>query len=206
VGGSMRVDVSDKPIEVSLPLHRAMEVSGTIEIEQANNTNRQITPSQIGLQLTPEDGVGVPPMPTQVKDDGTFVIESVLPGEWRIHANGPFVFVKSAWLGSDEVTNRPLDLTSGAAAPLRIVVSGNAATIRGTAPAGESVFVERSDDDDPQHMRMGLAVDTNGQFTMQGLAPGRYRLSLQNGGPYPIVDTGQEVTVQEGETATVELK
>jgi uncharacterized protein (DUF2141 family) len=206
IGGSMRVDVSDKPIEISLPLHPAMEVSGTLEIERGTDTNRQVTPSQIGIQLTSAEGVGAPPKPAQVKDDGTFIIESVLPGEWRIHANGPFIFVKSAWLGSDEVTNRPLDLTSGAAPPLRIVVSTNTATIRGTGPAGESVLAERIDDDDPQHMRMGAGVDPNGQFTMQNLAPGRYRLALQNGGPFPATDTGQEVTVGEGETASVDLK
>lgn len=205
VGAVMRVDVADKPLEVSLPLHGTINISGTIDIERGTDTNRQITPSQIWLQLASVDNPAPAPMPVEVKDDGTFTIENVLPGEWWIHANGPGLYVKSVWLASDEVTHRPLDLTSGAAPPLRIIVSTNTATIRGTAPLGQSVFAERIDDDDPQHIRMGAQVDANGQFTMPNLAPGRYRVVVQDG-PFLSGDGGQEVTVQEGETAAVDLK
>ena len=206
VGGVVRVDAGDKPIELSLALHRATDVSGTIEIERGTGTNNQITPSQLSLQLSSSYIFGGPPPTAQVKEDGSFTIKSVLPGEWRIRLLGPFAFLKSVWLGSEDVTNRPLDLTSGSTAPLKIVASTNTATIRGTAPAGKTVFSSLQDEGLVGTMQQGAQADANGQFTLSGLAPGKYRINLgENGEPIPS-EGGQEVTVREGETVTIEVK
>jgi hypothetical protein len=118
---------------------------------------------------------------------------------------GPFVFLKSAWLGSEEITNKPIDLTSGAAAPLRIVASTNTATIRGTAPPGQQVFA-RLDDNDLQQGWSSSLVDPNGQFTLQDLAPGKYRISVGDAGSPMPEEGGQEVTVGEGETTITDIK
>jgi hypothetical protein len=205
VGAVMRVEVADKPVEVSVQLHSAIDITGTVEIESSRNSaNQPVTPSQLNIQLTPDIAFyGSPPF-TQVKEDGSFTIKSVLPGEWRIRLQGPFVYLKSAWLGSEDVTNKPIDLTSGAAAPLRIVASTNTATIRGTAPPGQQVFA-RLDDNDQQGWRSSL-VDPNGQFTLQGLAPGKYHILLGDAGSPMPEEGGQEVTVGEGETATTDIK
>ena len=207
VGAIVRVDVADKPVEVSLQLHRAVDISGTVQIERGNNATDQIAPNQINIILTSENQFGGPPPMSQVDQDGSFTLKSVLPGEWRIRLDGPSVFVKSARLGNDDFTNRPLDLTSGSAAPLRIVVSTNTATIRGTAPAGQMVYSAPVDDDDPTvGFQLAPVVDSSGQFTLQGLAPGKYRVVVADiGAPMPE-EGGQEVTVGEGETATIEIK
>ena len=54
IGAMVRVDVTEKPVEISLQFHRAMDISGSIQIEQAANTTNPVTPSQIRLQLTAE--------------------------------------------------------------------------------------------------------------------------------------------------------
>jgi Carboxypeptidase regulatory-like domain len=206
IGAVMRVDVADKPIEVSVQLHRAIDITGTVEIESSpNNANRPITPSQLNIQLTSDTAFIGPPSFTQLQEDGSFTIKSVLPGEWRIRLQGPFVFLKSAWLGSEDITHKPIDLTSGAAAPLRIVASTNTATIRGTAPPGQQVFA-RLEDNDPQTSWTSNLVDPNGQFTFQGLAPGKYRISVGDAGSPMPEEGGQEVTVGEGEIATTDIK
>lgn len=206
IGAIMRVDVANKPIEVTLPLQRAADISGTIQIEHANSATKQITPSQIHIQLTSEAQLGGRPAVGQPNDDGSFIIKSVLPGEWRVRVQGPPVFIKSATLGGDDVTNRPLDLTTGSASPLRIVVSTNTATIRGTAPGGQMVYAAPIDGDDPFLGFRGAPVDSNGQFTLQGLAPGKYRVgAVDMGSPMPE-EGGREMTVAEGETATVDVK
>jgi hypothetical protein len=206
VGAITRVDVTDKPIEVTLPLQRAVDIAGTVEIERGNNASDSITADQINLQLTAENGFGRPPTPTQVNKDGSFMLKSVLPGEWRIRMMGRSAFVKSARLGSDDVTNRPLDLSSGSAQPLRIVVSTNTATIRGTAPAGQMVYSAPREEDEPLQVWRAAQVDSSGQFKLQGLPPGKYRvLTVDGGGPMPE-EGGQEVTVSEGETVTIEMK
>ena len=207
VGAVARVDVADKPIELSLSLHRAVNISGTVEIERSNNGADPIPLSQINIQFMSETQFGPGPSPAQVNDDGTFTIKSVLPGEWRIRLNAPGAFAKSVRLGADDVTNQLLDLTSGSAAPLHIVVSNNTATVRGTAPAGQMILASRIVEDDGAFgWGQGAQVDSNGQFVLAGLAPGKYRIVVgESGGPMPE-EGGQEVTVAEGETATVDIK
>jgi hypothetical protein len=117
-----------------------VDLSGTVEIERSDNTANQITPEQLGIQLTPEFPFVPFPSPVQAGEDKSFTIKSVFPGEWRIRLTAPSAFVKSAWLGTEDVTHGILDLTSGSASPLRILVSGNTATIRGTAPDSQLVF------------------------------------------------------------------
>lgn len=207
VGAVARVDVADKPIELSLSLHRAVNISGTVEIERSNIGADPIPLSQINIQFMSETQFGPGPSPAQVNDDGTFTIKSVLPGEWRIRLNAPGAFAKSVRLGADDVTNQLLDLTSGSAAPLHIVVSNNTATVRGTAPAGQMILASRIVEDDGAFgWGQGAQVDSNGQFVLAGLAPGKYRIVVgESGGPMPE-EGGQEVTVAEGETATVDIK
>ena len=215
VGAVTRVEVSTKPVEISLQLRSAMEISGRVEIEQGQtqpsqappgqDPNNRLRPSQVNLRLVAETQVGMPPSPTQINDDGTFTIKSVLPGEWRIRLLAPEAFLKSAWLGGDDVTNRTLDLSSGVAPPLRIVVSTNTATIKGTAPSAQAVFAVPVSEDEMTPGWHTAAVDASGQFTVTGLAPGKYRVVAGDIGPIPE-NGGQEVTVGEGETATVEVK
>jgi hypothetical protein len=203
VGANVKLEVAEKPIEVSLPVNRAVDVSGTVEMERASNATNSITLSQLSLQLTAENQFGGPPPPAKVNNDGTFTFKSVLPGEWRIRTFQRGAFLKSAWLGGDDVTNKVMDLTSGAAAPLRIVVSTNTATIRGTAPPGQMVYY--FDEARMQGFNASQS-DQSGQFNLQGLAPGKYRLVVADiGMPMPD-EGGQIVEVHEGETVMVELK
>ncbi|MBV8906467.1 MAG: carboxypeptidase regulatory-like domain-containing protein [Acidobacteriia bacterium] len=204
IGATERIDVADKPIEVSLQLRHSVDLSGTVEIENASTSRQPVPLNQIGIQLLAATPPGGPPNPTQVKDDGTFTIKSVLPGEWRLNVTGPFIFLKSAWAGGTEITNGHLDLTSGAAGPLRLLVSANTATIRGTASVGQMVMAQPIDDDGPFRGGMGSVADANGQFTFQGLAPGKYRITLRS--PGEPEEGGEEVTVRDGETASVDLK
>jgi len=156
--------------------------------------------------LVPQYQVGMPFPQGQVNDDGTFTLKGVLPAPWRLQVNAPFAFVKSAWLGSTDVTNTPIDLSSGSAGAFKILLSTNTATIRGTAPVGQTVFAQRIDDELPFRGNQGTGVDQNGQYRFQGLAPGKYRLIVQeDGGPIPE-EGGQEITVREGETVMADLK
>jgi protocatechuate 3,4-dioxygenase beta subunit len=206
VGAIARVDVADKPIELSLQLHSAMDISGTMEIESNNNSTKQPALGRMNLQLMSANQFGGPPPRTLVNEDGSFTFKSVLPGEWRIRLMAQSAFVKSVRLGSDDVTNRPLDLTSGSAAPLRIVVSTNTATIRGTAPAGQMVFSTRLDEDDSLQGWRIAPVDSNGQFTLQGLPPGKYRIGVRDSEGPPPDEGGHEVTVREGDTTMIDIK
>jgi hypothetical protein len=207
IGAWRRIDVGDKPVELSLELRHAIDLTGKVEIETSANTTNKLTPSQIHIGLNPQSqGGGLPGSQTQVNEDGTFTIKGVLPAPWRLQLNAPFAFVKAAWLGSTDVTNGPFDLSSGAAGAIRILVSTNTATIRGSAPAGMMVFVRRADQDPVFGGQTATGVDQNGQYTLGGLAPGKYRVFVMDPGEAPPDDGGQGVTVREGETVMVDLK
>lgn len=198
-GSVTRVEARDKPVDVTVELKSAVEVSGRMEIETGSNsekvhlsgTNVVVTPDYPefvrGLSNILVSGGGGP-----VKEDGTFALTAI-PGRWRFRVVNPTAFVKSAWLGSSDATGGALDLTSGAADTLRIVLSGNTATIRGTAPPG-GIVAAYADPVEPNQPRGLVIADENGQFRIEGLAPGSYRLNER------------EITVQEGETATVDLR
>lgn len=206
IGGVTRVDVTDKPIEVSLQLQSGVDLSGRVEIESGNDSAKQFTPSQISIRLRSENQFGPSPAPAQVGNDGSFTVKSVLPGEWRITLATPVGFLKSAWLGDVDVTGKPFDLAGGSTAPLRIVVGTKTATIRGTAPVGEVVFCSRSDgDSELWEGWSSTEVDGNGQFTLQNLAPGKYRVTVGDADVMPE-EGGREISVGEGETATIEVK
>ncbi|HTB10678.1 MAG TPA: carboxypeptidase-like regulatory domain-containing protein [Bryobacteraceae bacterium] len=207
IGAWQRIDVGDKPVDLVLELKRAIDLSGKLEIESSGNTTNKITPSQINIQLVPRSQIGMPGSVILANDDGTFTLKGVLPAPWRLQVNGPMTFIKSVWLGSVDVTNAPLDLSGGAVGALKIVVSTNTATIRGTAPPGDSVFAMRVDDDSNHGARAGTGVDQNGQYSLGGLAPGKYRLVVTEPGGGPMPDEGgQEITVREGETVMADLK
>lgn len=202
VGAMMRLDVADAPLNVSLALHPAMDISGKVEIE---GDAQGVTPGQIHLQFDPVIQFGAGSIDTQTGEDGGFTLRGVLPGEWRIRMNAAGVFLKSARMGGDDVTNQPLNLTSGLSGTLDIVASTDTATVAGTAPAGRMVFAQ-AEGDEPGQVHSVAQVDANGQFKMPGLAPGNYRLVVaDDGAPMPD-EGGRKVTVEEGETATVELK
>lgn len=206
IGAWQKIDVSDKPVELTLELRHAIDLSGKVEIESGGNTTNKLTPGQIQVSVFPQYQVGIPGSQAQVSDDGTFTLKGVTPAPWRLQVNAPSAFLKVASLGSTDVTNAPMDLSAGAAGALRILVSTNTATIRGSAPAGQTVFAQLVDDGSPFRGNRGTGVDQNGQYKFEGLPPGKYRLVvMETGGPMPD-EGGQEVTVREGETVMADLK
>jgi hypothetical protein len=206
-GAWRRVDVTDRPVELSLELKPAMDIPGRIEVENTPNSTMKITPNQVWINLTSQYQLGAPPSQAQAADDGTFTLKGVMPGPWRLNAGVPMGFVKSAWLGSTDVTSVPMDLSAGAAGTLRVVISTNTATIRGSAPAGNMIMAQMIDDNFPYSQgSRGGQVDPSGQYKIDGLAPGKYRLLIQEiMAPMPD-DGGQIVTVREGETIIADLK
>jgi hypothetical protein len=69
------------------------------------------------------------------------------------------------------------------------------------------VFSNRIDEDNPQQQGWNSTrIDSNGQFTLPSLAPGKYRIAVGDVGAGMPEEGGQELTVHEGETVTIEVK
>jgi Carboxypeptidase regulatory-like domain len=206
IGATQRIEVKDQPVNTVIELKHAIDIHGTVELESgAKSANVQLP--LIHIQLRPEypaDGGPISVADASVKQDGSFIVNSVIPVEWRIYVLGASVFVKSVRLGTKESSGSTLDLSSGPADTLKIVLSANTASIRGTAPPGTIVAYRDLD----AKLSFGLSVqaEQSGEFRIEGLAPGRYRVTA--GESYDAIpeDGGREIAVQEGETATVDLR
>jgi protocatechuate 3,4-dioxygenase beta subunit len=206
IGAVQKIEVGDKPVDVSLELRHGMELNGKVEIEQGGSSTQPVSLNQIRVQLMPQYQIGLPVPQTQVDNDGGFVLKGVIPGAWQVRVEGHPAFVKSAWLGNADVTNSPMDLSGGVAGTLRLMMSTNMATIRGSAPAGQMVFAQMVNENTRFQLNRAAQVDQTGQYKLDNLAPGKYRLMATDpGGPMPD-EGGQEVTVHEGETVMVDLK
>jgi protocatechuate 3,4-dioxygenase beta subunit len=205
IGAWQQVDVTDQPLAVAVELRHGVDVHGTIEIENGGNSTKPVALSQCQILLTANVQGGLPGSQIHANDDGTFTLKGVMPGPFRLRTEGPAVFLKSAWLGSTDITHTAIDFSGGVGRPLRIVMSANTATIRGSAPAGDSIFLQ-STEDTPFRRNRDMSSDQNGQFAFEGLAPGTYRIAIvESRGAIPD-GGGQEITVREGETAMVSLK
>ncbi len=215
IGGARRIDVGDTSIEVEVALRPAVDLNGTIEIVGGGGANRP-TPDQVGVDLVVEYPNFFREAGNQTKEDGSFTIKSAFPGPTRIkitafrrcgvHCTEDAAFLKSAWLGDAELTDGLLDLSSGARGNLRIVVSTDFAAIQGTAPAFAVVTASAEDSRGFSIYEVNALADQNGQFKLEGLVPGKYRLGLLDQLASDGGSSGQEVTLREGQTLAVELK
>jgi hypothetical protein len=210
IGGIQRVEVKDQPVNTVIELKHAPSIHGTVELESTANSTAQLT--GIAIQLVSEYPQFFPVEDASVKQDGSFTINSVPPVQWRLYANAfhmgisdprAAIFVKSVWQGSKELSGHTIDLSSGSGDTLKIVVSANTASIRGTAPPGMIVACRNLDDE----VLSGQSppVEQSGEFQIHGLAPGRYRVAAGESSEAIPKDEGREITLQEGETATVDL-
>ncbi len=207
LGGFQRIEVKDRPIETVLDLKPGISVSGVVTLEDGNAANK-IQLNQVRVQFIPDRfGGGIRSPSAAATADGSFTLDSVASWRWRLGVNGPGVFVKSAYLGPVDVTHDAFDFPTGASGDLRIVLGTNMATISGTAPAGQMIYATYLDSGNFNSFGRAAQVDATGHFSIQQIIPGKYRLTSAAPGVPTLDDSNSlEVTVKEGETATVEIK
>ena len=142
-------------------------------------------PANRAIRLMSSEGVDLAAPRGQFADDGAFKITGVFPGRYfvTLGAMPQGTYVKSVSFAGREIPRAPLDLTSGAAGSLEVVLSAKAADVSGT------VRTEKGDPlqgvpvtlwpKTPDKSREDGGIDTtntdqNGSFKITGLAPGDY--------------------------------
>lgn len=125
--------------------------------------------------------------PARIQEDGTFKISGVGRDHFRVDVIGLSAdqYVKSVRAGNVDVTTSGLDLSAAETAPLiEIMVSAKGATVSGVVldgdkPSRGAVVVALRQPFDPVRrsvMQKTATTDQKGGFTLQGLAPGEYRI------------------------------
>jgi hypothetical protein len=158
-----------------------------------------------------------------VDKDGRFTITGVPPGVWDIGAGPvpPGGYIKSMYLGDQDVLTEEMVIRPSTAAPLKIVLGTQAATLSGEVAAGDApprATVLAAPDGKFRHVLSFYryaAADGDGHFQIKGLTPGSYKLlAFEEFDPQSIQDpeflgpfeqAGVPVTLREGENPAQKL-
>ena len=118
--------------------------------------------------------------------DGSFTLENVLPGEYRVV--GPDeagLYLKSVLFGGKDVLNRTIQIRDTDSAPSRIemILSPNVGRIDGIVlddrsqplPGIQAVLVPDLNRERTELFKTA-STDRSGRFTLQGVTPGEYKV------------------------------
>jgi hypothetical protein len=161
------------PGPIELLLAPGSQISGSLVIE---GDDKQLPhPNPIRVNLNPTDPARLGPAPqAEVKSDGTFVFESVIPGRWRINVSGPG-YVKSLALGDQEVSGDEVEIT--AAAQLKVVMGTKYVQVGVSvslppASAGRLTAIAWTD---ASSIQQNFPIDSQGNANFS-VPPGRYHV------------------------------
>lgn len=198
-GATQILDLRPDSPEILLTLAPAMDIQGTLRLEGQTSPadGRSAPPNDTGtsnrgtriqgtrVQLVrPGAQQQQDSISAQVRPDGRFTLEQVLPGDWQLGVNPVLPgFLKSARLGDKDVLLTTFEINGSNDAALNIVVSMRTATLEGEV-----------DSVPPASKRAGIliapvgrfhnllrfyydtAADDEGKFKLSGIAPGKYKI------------------------------
>ena len=220
----VRVDVSDTDVEnVVITFSGGLALHGRVEIDGSGSATSRET-NALMIFFEPQESMLVPALPETVKADGTFTVENVLPGDYRIRIEGgpSNSYIKSAHLGRTDVLNG-LTLSGPVSESLEIVLSTVSGEINGTvvdsdrkAMSGVQVVLIPNRERNRGDLFRTATTDQNGSFTIRTIVPAEYKLfAWEDQEPYAYNDPdflrkyeelGTPVAVSESKKLTVEAK
>jgi hypothetical protein len=173
---SASVEVGATPLDpIDLTLAPAPSVSGSISIEG----DTKVPMNNMHVAVNPLGGWSMmgPPPQADVQSDGTFTLNSVTPGRWRLNVNGPPGYVKSVKQGDQDVTPWNLEIGS-LTVQLKVVLGTKFAQLEvalAAGPAGTETVsaIIFSADGDPQYQQ-NIGLNSQGPFKLN-VPPGKYR-------------------------------
>jgi hypothetical protein len=174
-----------------LNLQPLVELHGSVALEGERQTDFSVFPGtpppsvtmHIGLSLL--TGPMLSDIGSRIKaDDGSFAIADIAPGAYEVRLSGipGDGWVKSIRLGSQEVTERRIEVTGATGAmPLQITLSRSVGQIEGIVERDPGKPVASSTvtvfgDPLGKGVTMLTGVPEHGRFTLPGVPPGTYRL------------------------------
>ena len=186
-----KINVADQDVNnLVLTLLPGVSISGVVSVEGAP---LGATGMEISL-------AGVDPRALMAAD-GSFTIQAVAPVFYELlFSNVPSGrYVKSIRFGDQDVKNGRLDLTSGAAAPLNIVLGVDGGEVDGTvqsasgapAPATQVTLAPAEEYEDRTDLFKRAIADSSGNFQIKDVAPGEYKVFAWESDPYGSTESSE---------------
>jgi hypothetical protein len=193
VSGQVALNVMSDMDGIVVNLSPGVSISGRLTLEGPDVPGipgkGNLAPYRVQLRPLPSaifsTAGGQQPQSQPTSADGVFRIDIVLPGEYVI-AVAPLpgdVYVKQARFNQNDVLNKPMQFSSSDSGTLEVLISSLGGQINGTVtddrkrgiPNTQAVLIP-----DRQRDRIDLyktaTSDSNGLFTLRGVAPGDYHL------------------------------
>jgi len=142
-----------------------------------------VQPSQLQVTL---DSRGQGSSTAAIKEDGTFTFRGVAPAAYRVTVGRmQQLYIKSIHWGTAEITDSGLDITGGVPprTELAIVLGTDAGQLEGVVTnekpepcSGVTVTLIPASGHRSRPFYRFPTTDANGKFTINGIAPGSYKL------------------------------
>jgi hypothetical protein len=173
---------------------------------------------RIGVSLMPVAEDGQLGGFSKVKKDGTFEMTSVHDGNYAVSVWGldPGAYVKSIRYGPDDVLEKGLKVEGNSPGKIELVIGSSAAELEGSVSDDDGVVigaqVRVAPDPATPYNRFRLnstITDQLGNFSLTGLAPGKYRVSAKlpvSSGSSSYKSEPRTVTLSEHDHQSIQLK
>jgi hypothetical protein len=196
---------------VPLALSRGFDLTGRLS---------GIAPAGQTIELTnvraPNDAMPIPGGAATVAADGSFTIKGVQSGAYEVSV-APLpdnAYLRSVRLGNTDAVDAVIDLRGGStSAALTVAVSEAGGQISGSLETaggnplrqrGFVYVVEDGKEFSRPHIH-GADTSPDGEFTVQGLAPGKYRMFADVYGVTPLPPEVERAAAMEKYAAAAEL-
>jgi hypothetical protein len=183
------VRVSDQDVHLTLSMQPGLTMSGKVTF--AGKTPPP-DPSRVRIGLSPASGgIMLEPVQGTLKPDGTFTVEGLVPGMYRLTANlggAPGWSLLSAVSGGREMSVAPVEINANSAADGIAVtftdrqteLTGRLQDAAGVAAADYFIIVFSTSERAWYERSRAIAQTrpaSDGQFTVRNLPPGEYFLA-----------------------------
>ena len=135
-GAQLPIQVGASDLEgIELRLQPPVSIAGRLRIEGKTT----VKPAAMRIELNSDSGSSATLAGGDIKEDGSFALESVEPGVYEITVHAPGdLYVKGERWGDRDVAQSGLDLTQGASGVLTIVMSANGGKLAGAVQNGDA--------------------------------------------------------------------
>jgi len=218
-----RLEVGNADINnVNLALSPGVAIQGRLQVEQPAPDGFKI--SQLRVQLNSTDGL---PMNrnASVQDDGTFKLESVPAGDYRVFISNvrPGWYLESGRAGSQDAVNGLITVSVGQDLAMQLQLGFTTGSVSGSVvdqkgdrfPGALAALVPEGPRRGRPNAYFATQTDQEGKFNFNAVPPGNYKLFAWEEiptGAYqdPVYlrrfeDRGRPVRVEKNANATVDV-
>jgi protocatechuate 3,4-dioxygenase beta subunit len=210
-----KIEVTGDNIDsLTISLGGGATIQGRVKVDGPSS----IALDRIRVSLMPVDEDGQLGGHSEVKKDGTFEMTSVHDANYAVSVWGleHDAYIKSVRCGPDDVLEKGLQVEGNSPGNIEVVISSNSAELEGSVSDDDGVVigaqVRVAPDPVTPYNRLRLnrtITDQLGNFSLTGLAPGKYRVSARipaSSGSSSYNSDPQPVTLSEHDHQSIQLK